>query len=166
MSTHVWEVFMVVFTETDVVQHFFWRHMEVPTADDPPRHRTAVRDTYEHCDRVIGELMEAVGDDTVVMIVSDHGARYDDGLARAVPSWLEQLGLLNYLADERTNRLRSIVRTSITKLFRQADKRLSPEAKHKLARRIPWLRRRVDVMLSFARVDWSRTKAYTDGKRP
>lgn len=166
METRPWDAFMVVFTESDVVQHFFWRQMESPAPGDPPRHRHAIRDTYEHLDQVADKLIASAGPDTLVVLVSDHGARYDDGLARAVPSWLEHLGLLAYRTRDGSSRLRSAAQGSATFTFRQLDKRLSPEAKHKLARRVPWLRSRVEVMMSFAKVDWSRTQAYTDGKRP
>jgi predicted AlkP superfamily phosphohydrolase/phosphomutase len=101
-----------------------------------------------------------------VMLVSDHGARYEEGLARAIPNWLEQLGLLTYRRQASSRSPKSLIVRGISKVFRQLDKRLSPEAKHKLSRRLPWLRRRVEVMMSFASVDWTRTKAYTDGKRP
>jgi len=52
------------------------------------------------------------------------------------------------------------------RIYREMDKRLRPETRHRLARRFPALRRRVEVMMSYARVVWSRTIAYTDGKRP
>jgi predicted AlkP superfamily phosphohydrolase/phosphomutase len=166
MATREWDAFMVVFTESDVVQHFFWRQMEDPSPDDPPRHRNAIRDTYEHLDRVVGRLMERAGDDTITVLVSDHGARYDDGLARALPNWLENLGLLTYRSNENKKTASSLVQSSVAKVYRQLDKRLPPEFKHKLSRRLPSLRRRVEVMMTYARVDWSRTKAYTDGVRP
>jgi predicted AlkP superfamily phosphohydrolase/phosphomutase len=166
MATKEWDTFMVVFTESDVVQHFFWRHMEHPSAQDPVRHRNAIRDTYEHLDRVVGDLLEMVGRETVVMLVSDHGARYEEGLARTLPNWLAQLGFLAYREEEKRLSVRAIAFSSISKTFRRLDRTLSPETKHKLSRRLPWLRRRVEVMMSFAKVDWSRTRAYTDGKRP
>jgi len=166
MTTRQWDMFMVVFTESDVVQHFFWRHMADPMPDDSERERTAIRSTYEHLDRVVGELREACSPDTLCILVSDHGARYDDGLARALPSWLEQLGLLTYRAKtERSNARRALVGIA-SKAYRMADKRLSSELKHKLSGRMPWVRRRLEVMMSFGEVDWSRTLAYTDGQRP
>lgn len=166
METRDWEAFMVVFTESDVVQHFFWRHMQHPGPDDPPRHENAIRETYEHLDQVVGRLIEKAGEDTLILLVSDHGARYDDGLARALPSWLENLGLLSYRTSEKRRSVSSIALPPVSKLYRQLDKRLAPEFKHKLSRRFPALRRRVEVMMTFGRVDWSRTKAYTDGVRP
>lgn len=165
MTTRDWDVFMCVFTESDVVQHFFWRHMEHPEPGDAQRHQTAIRDTYEHLDRVVGRLSELAGDDAIVVLVSDHGARFDDGLARALPSWLEHLGMLSYRSSDgasSSSRLMPLV----SKVYRQLDKRLPPEVKHKLSRRLPAVRRRVEVMMTYSRVDWSRTTAYTDGVRP
>jgi predicted AlkP superfamily phosphohydrolase/phosphomutase len=166
MTTREWDVFMVVYTESDVVQHFFWRQMEDPRPDDPPHHRTAIRDTHEHLDRALASLIERAGEDTVVLLVSDHGARADDGLARALPNWLEQLGLLTYRTEAERGRVGSLVYRSASKVYRELDKRLPPATRHKLARRLPALRRRVEVMMSYSRIDWSRTAAYTDGKRP
>ena len=166
MATHAWDAFMVVFTESDVVQHFFWRHMQDPSPTDPPRQVDAIRDTYEHLDRALGRLIAAAGDDAVILLVSDHGARYDDGLARALPSWLEHLGLLTYRTNSGQSGANSFLYKTATRVYRELDKRLAPETRHKLARRFPALRRKVEVMMSFARLDWSRTKAYTDGKRP
>jgi predicted AlkP superfamily phosphohydrolase/phosphomutase len=165
MTTRDWDVFMVVFTETDVVQHFFWRQMEHPTPEDAPRHQNAIRDTYEHLDRVLGRLVDLAGDDTILLLVSDHGARFDDGLARALPNWLENIGMLSYRAAEGA-RSSSMVLSLVSKAYRQLDKRVRPELKHKLSRRFPALRRKVEVIMTYSRVDWSRTKAYTDGVRP
>ena len=165
MTTRDWDVFMVVFTETDVVQHFFWRQMEHPTPEDAPRHQNAIRDTYEHLDRVLGRLVELAGDDTILLLVSDHGARFDDGLARALPNWLENLGMLSYRSAEGA-RSSSMVLSLVSKAYRQLDKRVRPELKHRLSRRFPALRRKVEVIMTYSRVDWSRTKAYTDGVRP
>jgi predicted AlkP superfamily phosphohydrolase/phosphomutase len=166
MATREWDVFMVVFTESDVVQHFFWRHMEDPAPEDAPRHRSAIQDTYEHLDRSLARLIERAGGDTLVILVSDHGARADDGLARSLPSWLEHLGMLTYRAEAERGRVNRVVYTSASRIYRELDKRMSPAARHKLARRLPSIRRRVEVMMSYARLDWSKTMAYTDGKRP
>ncbi|MBA2274782.1 MAG: alkaline phosphatase family protein [Actinobacteria bacterium] len=166
MSTRPWDAFMVVFTESDVVQHFFWRHMANPSPGDSSRAINAIRGTYEHLDRVVGELIELAGDDTVHVVVSDHGARYDHGLARALPSWLEQLGLLSYRDESRRTGLRPFMVGTASKLYRQVDKRLPSEIKHKLSGRLPWIHRRMQVMMSFAKLDWAKTQAYTDGQRP
>jgi predicted AlkP superfamily phosphohydrolase/phosphomutase len=166
MAAHPWDTFMVVFTESDVVQHFFWRQMDDPSPEDSDRARTAIRDTYEHLDRVVSDLVEAAGEDTVVVLVSDHGARYDDGLARSLPNWLEQLGLLRYREEESRASARALVLRLAAKTYRVLDRRLPPGLKHRLAARLPWAHRRMQVMMSFGKLDWARTQAYTDGQRP
>lgn len=165
METKPWDFFMVVFTESDVVQHFFWRQMAKPSTTDPMHHRTAIRDVYEHLDRVAGELIDAAGEDTLIVLISDHGARADDGLARALPSWLEQLGYLKY-REGGGSPLKRMARRSLAGAYHAADSLLSGDMKHRLAGRFPALRQRVESSLSYSKIDWSRTRAYTDGKRP
>ena len=160
-----WDFFMVVFMESDVIQHFFFQQMESPRPDDPPHHRTAIRDVYEHLDSVVGKLLARIDDETLVVLVSDHGARADDGLARALPDWLEQLGYLSY-RDASSRSMKGRLQSFLRVAYRQVDKRLSTETKHRLSERFPRLRQKVEVGISYGAVDWSRTQAYTDGKRP
>jgi predicted AlkP superfamily phosphohydrolase/phosphomutase len=166
MSAEEWDAFMVVFVEADQIQHFFWRQMEDPSPKDSARERSAIQDIYEHLDRVVGDLVKEAGPDTIVVLVSDHGARYDNGLAPALPSWLEQLGLLSYRAQPRKTNARSLVISSATRTFGELNRRLPSGTKHQLTRLFPWLRRRLEVMVSFGNIDWARTRAYTDGHRP
>jgi len=140
--------------------------MADPAPEDSDRAKSAIRETYEHLDRVVGRLGELVGEDTVRVVVSDHGARYDSGLARALPNWLQQLGLLTYREEKVRTGPRSLALAAASRLYRQLDKRLPSEIKHKLAARLPSVRERMQVMMSFAKMDWSRTRAYTDGQRP
>lgn len=168
VSEDDWDMFMVVFTESDVVQHYFYRQLEEPRADDPENHRTAIRDIYEHLDRAVGALIAAAGPDTTVIVVSDHGARRDEGLARALPDWLHKLGMLHYKDSpgSATKGRRGLVSAVLRRGYQFLDRRLSTETKHRLADLFPKLRNRVEVTMSYAKIDWSRTVAYTDGKRP
>src|SRR5205807_2470023 len=68
---------MLVYTATDQVQHHFWHYMD-PSHDkyDAPgaeRYRNAIRDVYIHIDRQIASVLQTLGEDTVVLIMSDHG---------------------------------------------------------------------------------------------
>ena len=90
-----WDFGMVVEMGTDRIHHGFWAFMD-------PRHRNyvpgnpfenAIRDYYRHVDRLIGELLAQVGDDTLVMVVSDHGAKPMMG-AFCINEWLIEQGLL------------------------------------------------------------------------
>ncbi len=64
----------------DPVSHTFWHYHEPQAYDfgDQPRlpHRAAaVANMYRHNDRYMAELLAAVSEDTVVLVVSDHGFR-------------------------------------------------------------------------------------------
>ncbi len=67
-----------VFDTPDRIQHMWWRFLE---PDHPANARHGFDPTmaarldehYEACDRVVGEALEAAGDDTLVLVVSDHG---------------------------------------------------------------------------------------------
>jgi len=69
-----WDFFMPVFMGLDRIQHFFWKYV------DPahPRHEeneysTLVKDFYIKVDRITGDFVRCVDEDTAVMVVSDHG---------------------------------------------------------------------------------------------
>jgi predicted AlkP superfamily pyrophosphatase or phosphodiesterase len=63
----------------DVVGHRFWRYMEPGLYDDPPSTEQVanfgdvIADYYAYTDRALGDLLDAYGRDTNVIIVSDHG---------------------------------------------------------------------------------------------
>ncbi len=70
---------MLYFGGPDVVGHRFWRYMEPELyLDEPSPEQVAnfgdvISDYYAYADRALGELLEAYGPDTNVIIVSDHG---------------------------------------------------------------------------------------------
>jgi predicted AlkP superfamily phosphohydrolase/phosphomutase len=72
-----WDLFWVVFTGTDKVQHFYWKFAD----PDHPEHDPAlaaefggaIRDFFVRADEVVGEMVALAGPDTDVLIVSDHG---------------------------------------------------------------------------------------------
>jgi len=66
-----------VFDGTDRIQHMFWRYLEDghPAAagvTDAP-HRHAIRELYEHNDRLVGRVMSKLRKGDVLMVCSDHG---------------------------------------------------------------------------------------------
>jgi predicted AlkP superfamily phosphohydrolase/phosphomutase len=66
-----------VFDGTDRIQHMFWRYLEeghpaaAGVADAPHRH--AIRELYEHNDRLVGKVMSRLKKGDVLMVCSDHG---------------------------------------------------------------------------------------------
>lgn len=72
-----WDFFMVHFYGTDRVQHEFW-HLLDPThpkydAKELKKLGNVVEDFFIKVDATVSRLTKALDDDTVVMIMSDHG---------------------------------------------------------------------------------------------
>jgi predicted AlkP superfamily phosphohydrolase/phosphomutase len=86
-----------VFDTTDRVQHMFWRYLEDdhPAARGVPRDQrpTVIQDLYARMDELIGRVMKQIDEQTLLMIVSDHGFK---SFARCVNLnvWLHQNGYL------------------------------------------------------------------------
>jgi predicted AlkP superfamily phosphohydrolase/phosphomutase len=93
-----------VFDTTDRVQHMFWRYLDEdhPAAREVPRDQrpNVIEDLYQRMDRLIGRVMDQVDNDTLLMVVSDHGFK---SFSRCVNlnAWLHQNGYLA-LKDGKT----------------------------------------------------------------
>ena len=91
-----------VFDITDRMQHMFWRYLE---ADHPAnigkeadKHRYAIRDLYARMDDLVGRVMERVDDDTLLVVMSDHGCKsFQRGVN--LNSWLHQNGYLTLKSE-------------------------------------------------------------------
>jgi predicted AlkP superfamily phosphohydrolase/phosphomutase len=90
-----WDYFHFVDIGLDRVQHGFWKHHDPSHVLHLPGspYAEVIRDYYLHLDYEIGQLLELLSDDTVVLVVSDHGAQRLDG-GFCVNEWLVQQGLL------------------------------------------------------------------------
>lgn len=73
-----WNLFVSVYETTDRYQHMFWRLMDPRhPAYDPElaeRYGNAIRDVYVRADDILGRVMKYVDKDTMLIVVSDHGA--------------------------------------------------------------------------------------------
>jgi len=90
-----WDFFMFVEMGTDRIHHGFWKHHDPAhlkyEPDNPYRH--SIRDYYRFLDRQIGDLLALLPENTVVIVVSDHGAKRMDG-GVCLNEWLRREGLL------------------------------------------------------------------------
>jgi len=90
-------VVVCVFDITDRIQHMFWRYLEADhpanSGKDVHRHRDAIRDLYKKMDDLVGRVLETLPEDTVLMVMSDHGFK---SFKRGVNlnTWLHQNGYL------------------------------------------------------------------------
>jgi predicted AlkP superfamily phosphohydrolase/phosphomutase len=95
LATKPWDFFMLVEMGVDRIHHGFWSYMD-PThpkyeAGNPFEH--AIRDYYGYVDQEVGRLIDLAPRDTIVLVVSDHGAKKMDG-GICFNEWLIQEGYL------------------------------------------------------------------------
>ncbi len=88
-----------LFDTPDRVQHMFWRFGEPEhpanrrRPDERARYGHVIEEHYERCDGVVGRVLDACGDDTLVMVLSDHGFRsFQRGVH--LNAWLHANGYL------------------------------------------------------------------------
>jgi predicted AlkP superfamily phosphohydrolase/phosphomutase len=107
-----WDLFMFVEIGVDRVQHTFWKyhdpahHLHQP--DSP--YRNAIIDYYKFLDGKLGHMIGGLDKDTVLLAISDHGAKRMKG-AFCINEWLIDEG---YLAlKERPAKVESIERLAV-----------------------------------------------------
>jgi predicted AlkP superfamily phosphohydrolase/phosphomutase len=95
-----WDLFLFVEIGLDRIHHGMWKFWD----SDHPRHEPgnqyedAIPAYYRYLDRELGEILGMLDDDTVVIVVSDHGGQAMEG-GFAVNEWLRREDLL-VLRDE------------------------------------------------------------------
>jgi predicted AlkP superfamily phosphohydrolase/phosphomutase len=158
--------FMVVFTETDRVQHHFWKYINPshPAYSSPEkeRYRNAIYQTYETLDGVVAELIDAAGPDYAVIIMSDHGAGPSSSKTFYINRWLRNAGYLNM---KSRGSLQHYVRESLEKVIGHAylfaKSNLKRPWKRRLRNLMPNLKNRASSVLRGLRIDWVNTKAFS-----
>lgn len=168
MRAKPWDFFMVVFNETDTIQHGTWGISDPQWHDyDPAEHQQygdPINDYYVYMDGVLGEILDELDDDTTLFIMSDHGAGPVYHFLY-VNNFLERRGFLRFRRNPITlgkvllfrlgitarTVYKFLIRIGLGGLRRSMDKRRGGYAK---------LRR---FFVSFADVDWRRTQAYALG---
>jgi predicted AlkP superfamily phosphohydrolase/phosphomutase len=77
LKNYDWDLFMLKWHSPDHVKHCYWGHIDpVSPGYDPakaPEYWEVMARNYEMVDKMVGQIGEAVGEDAVVMVVSDHG---------------------------------------------------------------------------------------------
>jgi len=164
MRNKPWDFFMVVFNGTDRIQHGLFKFIDPSHPLYSPKKAKIwapqVANYFAEVDRCCARLIDAAGDDTIVMVVSDHGMRPLSGYVH----------LNNYLIRRALLKLKRNWSTRI-KLF-LFNVGFTPENLYRLLLllRIQKLRQKISrgrarglierIFLSFKDVDWTRTKAY------
>ena len=80
------------FGDVDQVSHMMWRSLDPATRLRPltdPKYRNVIEDLYAGLDGVVGETLQRLGDDSTLIVMSDHG----------FTSWRRAFHLNSWLRD-------------------------------------------------------------------
>ncbi|MDP6460697.1 MAG: alkaline phosphatase family protein [Gemmatimonadota bacterium] len=102
LESRPWDLFTVVFTGTDRIQHCLHEHVEKIHDESAVRKDTltaAVRDYFVSLDDWVGDIMKAAGEDTHFIVMSDHGfGRVEQSVY--FNRWLADAGFLSLRTGE------------------------------------------------------------------
>ena len=109
-----------VFDITDRLQHMFFRFLDKdhPAAGDKNgnQHRNKIRELYKNMDNLVGRVMDKIDDDTILMVMSDHGFKpFRRGVN--LNAWLKQNGYLSLKEDANGRDMLQDVDWSKTKAY-------------------------------------------------
>ncbi|MFW9970658.1 MAG: alkaline phosphatase family protein [Candidatus Odinarchaeota archaeon] len=97
MQKKEWDYFNFVIIGLDRFHHAFWKYYDKdhPKYISGNKFEEEMKKYYKYLDQEIGEILELLDENTITMIVSDHGAKAMKGLI-SVNMALEQFGLLKF----------------------------------------------------------------------
>lgn len=154
-----WDFCMLVFRGTDIIQHHFWEYKDV------------ILQFYQKIDTLIGDIINHVGSETNIILMSDHGF----GPSRKffhVNYFLHKLGLLeftsgnlsgdylhirDYRISQRSRFWKTLLKIGLTKetIYSLAKKTNTLFILQKISRKIS-----VQIPKTRKAIDWKRTKAF------
>lgn len=95
LTERKWEYFQFVDIGLDRIHHAFWQYFDNQHINHEPGnpYQDVIPEYYRWLDEQIGSVLEILDNDTILLLVSDHGAQRLDG-GFAVNEWLVNQGLL------------------------------------------------------------------------
>ncbi len=167
MRNKPWDLFAVVYWDTDMVQHETWRLLDPDhprhDAAEAAAHREKILAFHRKVDADVGRLLSEVDPDTLVVVMSDHGFGPVHSFF-LTNNWLSSIGMLQFKRSPGTAFKRLLFRLGFTPLgmFRLAKAlgMASLRRKVRFQQKSGLLNR---VFLSFDDVDWARTRAFSIG---
>ncbi|HZU14166.1 MAG TPA: alkaline phosphatase family protein [Chloroflexota bacterium] len=129
-----YDLFMVVHRVPDPVHHFFIGFVDPRTpvynADDAQRYGDVVNRFYRRMDSVLGEMLQRIGPEDTLFVISDHGGAITPPRQLNLNVWLAQQGLLTPQKQEQSpmERLYALNQRLLSARVRSALRRRAPKA--------------------------------------
>ncbi len=151
LKSYEFDFFAVNFSATDAIQHHFWRFIDPthPQYDEKGAldYGHCVYDIYRKLDDFLAEVWSDLNEESILLVMSDHGFGPISNKALYLNNWLEQQGLLKLKKQSQ----RKLLRRYIPEFVKAIAKKLTPNLYHQV--RSPF---------SPLFVDWANTQAYAD----
>jgi predicted AlkP superfamily phosphohydrolase/phosphomutase len=167
MREKPWDLFAVVYWDTDMVQHETWRLLDPNhprhDAEEAAAQRERILAFHRKVDTDVGRLLSEVDSDTLVVVMSDHGFGPVHSFF-LTNNWLASMGLLQFKKSPGTAFKRALFRLGFTPL--RMFRIVKALGLGKLRRQVRFQQKAGllnRVFLSFDDVDWSRTQAFSIG---
>jgi len=162
-----WDLAVAIIDITDRVGHLCWRYYRQDgKTTNSPLLREGVEKCYQLADRIVGEILEVLPEDTTVIVMSDHGFGSCEKIF-FTNEWLRRQGYLKprrptlfnfprlYCCEVRRTTLENV----LIRLGANGLRRFLPRSWLERVLALPFVRRRQ----SSYSIDWSETKAYGAG---
>ena len=154
------ELFCTVFVAADRICHYFWPYLEAARAGKartPAQRRLgeAIETVYRKLDEAVGTLVAEAGEETDVLIVSDHGA----GAVRKGLSLRKALAKRGLLVEKTMGHADKLKRYAVMAFARRAPRVLKKRAQSLF----PNLSQTAAAAVACQGIDFSRSKAYPTG---
>ena len=164
LEREAWDVFMVLFGESDLIGHHFWRFTDPNSPlyekSSSQRVRNAIYHVYEKLDEMLPWLLEACPEDCVKLVVSDHGFGGSSDRVIYMNNWLEQEGFLKYSGERGAQKSMGYRMVNTAKNW--GLRFLPPAIKTYIFRKRPDIAGRMEAYLRFGGIDWANTTAFSE----
>ncbi|MFX0199685.1 MAG: alkaline phosphatase family protein, partial [Candidatus Hodarchaeota archaeon] len=105
MEKDTYDFFMIVHNITDGATHKFWKFTDPMCPNYNKqfiKYGNIIRDIYHEADQSVGSILEKTDKDTIVLLMSDHGASRKPIHLFNINAWLKELGYL-HLKDYKSS---------------------------------------------------------------
>ncbi len=164
MKKYPWDLFVTVFRSTDAAHHAFWKYIDKEHPEYKPeeaeKYGNVILSAYQKLDRYLQELLATIDENTMLILMSDHGCGRKHPGNNQINQWLEAQGYLKYLKKPKQEGQGMI--SLLAKTNRLILKKTPRKIKEVLWRWFPQVRDQVQSRLCFAGIDWAKTKAFSD----
>ena len=105
------DLYFLTFLTLDRMKHFFWRFTDKDDVYYPGKnpHEDSIKDFYVILDGIIGKFRDAIDEETVIMVLSDHGHRRRCTKCLNLNEILRQKGYLETVAKGASGAIKQVV---------------------------------------------------------